>query len=117
MLNIVDVFSGAGGLTEGFRNRDYYNFICHIEMDKDACSSLKLRNIYHYLKEQNNLSLYFEYIQGKISKDDLYSIVPSDITKDILNKEISEETISSIFEFIDQRLGDKTLDGIIGGPP
>ena len=46
MLNIVDVFSGAGGLTEGFRNRDYYNFICHIEMDKDACSSLKLRNIY-----------------------------------------------------------------------
>ena len=117
MLNIVDVFSGAGGLTEGFRNRDYYNFICHIEMDKDACSSLKLRNIYHYLKEQNNLSLYFEYILGKISKNVLYSIVPNDITKDILNKEISEETISSIFEFIDQRLGDKALDGIIGGPP
>ena len=117
MLNIVDVFSGAGGLTEGFRSRDYYNFICHIEMDKDACSSLKLRNIYHYLKEQNNLSLYFEYIQGKISKNDLYSIVPSNITEDILNKEISEETIPSIFEFIDQRLGDKALDGIIGGPP
>ena len=117
MLNIVDVFSGAGGLTEGFRNRDYYNFICHIEMDKDACSSLKLRNIYHYLKEENNLSPYFKYIQGEISKDDLYSIIPSDIIKDILNKEISEETIPSIFEFIDQRLGDKALDGIIGGPP
>ena len=61
MLNIVDMFSGAGGLTEGFRHKDYYNFICHIEMDKDACSSLELRNIYYYLKQENNLSPYFEY--------------------------------------------------------
>lgn len=117
MLNIVDVFSGAGGLTEGFRYKDYYNFICHIEMDKDACSSLELRNIYYYLKKENNLSPYFEYIQGKISRDDLYSIIPRDLTKDILNKEISKDTIPSIFEFIDQRLGNDELDGIIGGPP
>ena len=117
MLNIVDVFSGAGGLTEGFRYKDYYNFICHIEMDKDACSSLELRNIYYYLKKENNLSPYFEYIQGKISRDDLYSIIPSDLTKDILNIEISNDTIPSIFEFIDQKLGNNDLDGIIGGPP
>lgn len=117
MLNIVDVFSGAGGLTEGFRYKNYYNFICHIEMDKDACSSLELRNIYYYLKKENNLSPYFEYIQGKISRDDLYSIIPRDLTKDILNKEISKDTIPSIFEFIDQRLGNNELDGIIGGPP
>ena len=117
MLNIVDVFSGAGGLTEGFRYKDYYNFICHIEMDKDACSSLELRNIYYYLKKENNLFPYFEYIQGKISRDDLYSIIPKDLTKDILNKEISKETIPSIFEFIEQRLANAELDGIIGGPP
>lgn len=117
MLNIVDVFSGAGGLSEGFRYKDYYNFICHIEMDKDACASLELRNIYYYLKKENNLSLYFEYIQGKISKDDLYSILPSNLTNDILNKEISKDTIPLIFEFIDQKLGNNKLDGIIGGPP
>ena len=117
MLNIVDVFSGAGGLTEGFRYKDYYNFICHIEMDKDACSSLELRNIYYYLKKENNLSPYFEYVQGKISRDDLYSIIPRNLTKDILNKEISKDTIPSIFEFIDQKLGNNDLDGIIGGPP
>ena len=52
MLNLVDVFSWAGGLTEGFRYKDYYNFICHIEMDKDACSSLELRNIYYYLFDE-----------------------------------------------------------------
>lgn len=117
MLNILDVFSGAGGLTEGFRDKNCYNFICHVEMDKDACATLKLRNIYYYLKKKDNLLPYYEYIQGKISRDELYSIIPSNITKDILNKEISSETISFIFEYIDQRLGNGELDGIIGGPP
>ena len=117
MLNILDVFSGAGGLTEGFRYKEYYDFICHIEMDKDACSSLELRNIYYYLKNENNLAPYFEYLQGDISRDDLCSLAPSDVSKNILNKEISKETMPSIFEYIDEQLGDKELDGIIGGPP
>ena len=117
MFNIVDMFSGAGGLTEGFRNQDNYNFICHIEMDKDACASLELRNIYYFLKNEDNLSPYYKYLQGKISKDDLYSIVPSDLLKDILNIEISDETIPSIFEYIDKKLAGSELDGIIGGPP
>ena len=117
MLNILDVFSGAGGLTEGFRNKSYFKFICHIEMDKDACASLELRNIYYYLKNGNNLSPYFEYIQGEISRETLCSMIPSDITQDILNEEISKDNILSIFDFIDERLGDEVLDGIIGGPP
>lgn len=117
MLNIIDVFSGAGGLTEGFRYKGYFNFICHIEMDKDACSSLELRNIYYYLKKKNNLFPYFEYIQGKISRDDLDSLLPKDLGTDILNQEISKETIPSICKFIDQKIGNNRLDGIIGGPP
>lgn len=117
MLNIIDVFSGAGGLTEGFRYKNYFKFICHIEMDKDACSSLELRNIYYYLKNNNSLSPYFEYIKGKISKEELYSYTPKNITKNILNKEISKETMPAIFDFIDGCLGNKKLDGIIGGPP
>lgn len=117
MLKIVDVFSGAGGLTEGFRNKDTYDFVCHVEMDQNACSSLKLRNIYYYLKDTGNLSQYYRYIQGMISKDELYSQIPEDVTKDILNIEISKDTLPSIYKFIDNRLGEDRLDGIIGGPP
>ncbi len=117
MLNLIDVFAGAGGLTEGFRQNDYFKFICHIEVDKAACSSLTLRNIYYYLKNINNLSPYFEYIQGKISRKDLFSYIPDYIIQDVLNEEISRDTLPSIFEFIDKCLGDEVLDGIIGGPP
>ncbi len=117
MFNIIDVFSGAGGLTEGFRDKNFYNFICHIEMDKDACASLELRNIYYYLKNNDNLSPYYDYIQGKISKEDLYFLVPEELTQDILNLEISSETIPSIFKFVDNRLNNQEIDGIIGGPP
>ena len=117
MLNILDVFSGAGGLTEGFRHKDCFKFICHIEMDKDACASLELRNIYYYLKNKNNLSPYFQYMEGIISRETLYSMIPIDIIQDILNEEISKESLPSIFDFIDKRLGNKKLDGIIGGPP
>ena len=58
MLNIIDVFSGAGGLTEGFRDHTQFKFICHIEMDKAACASLELRNIYYYLKNLHILNIY-----------------------------------------------------------
>ena len=117
MLNIVDLFSGAGGLTEGFRLKKYFNFICHVEMDKDACSSLELRNIYYYLKHRNNLEYYYNYIQNNISKDELYKFIPKKIVKDILNIEISKQTIPVIFNFIDTKLKGKSVDGIIGGPP
>lgn len=117
MLNIVDLFSGAGGLTEGFRIKDHFKFICHIEKDFDACSSLALRNIYYYLKEKGDLSLYFDYIQGKISKKNLYLNIPREIVSDILHKEITDETLPIIFSYIDKQLKNKQLDGIIGGPP
>lgn len=117
MLNIIDVFSGAGGLTEGFRGEEHYKFICHIEMDKAACDSLALRNIYYYLKNSNNLSLYSKYIKGEITKADLFLAVPNIVTEDILNIEIKKENLPTIFDFIDKRIENKAVDGIIGGPP
>ncbi len=39
--NIIDLFSGAGGLTEGFR-RPEYNILAHVEMSVDACQTSEI---------------------------------------------------------------------------
>lgn len=53
MINIIDLFSGAGGLTEGFRSQQY-KILGHVEKEKAACETLKLREVYYYLKKKIN---------------------------------------------------------------
>lgn len=61
-MNVIDLFSGGGGLTEGFV-RQGYKIIAHVEKDRWACETLKTRIIFHYLKEKNDLYLYNEYLK------------------------------------------------------
>lgn len=49
-LNYIDLFAGAGGLSEGFI-RAGFNPIAHVEMNKDAYDTLRTRAAYHWLKE------------------------------------------------------------------
>lgn len=114
MINIIDLFSGAGGLTEGFRNQRY-KILGHVEKEKAACETLKLREVYYYLKEKNKLGLYNDFLSSKTSIEDLLKHVPREKLNKILNFEISQENIHSIFSFFDD-LGEN-VDGIIGGPP
>ena len=39
-LNYIDLFAGAGGLSEGFL-REGFCPIAHVEMNKAACETLK----------------------------------------------------------------------------
>ena len=114
MINIIDLFSGAGGLTEGFRNQRY-KILGHVEKEKAACETLKLREAYYSLKERNKLELYNDFLNSKTSIEDLLKHVPQEKLNKILNFEISQENIHSIFSFFDD-LGEN-VDGIIGGPP
>ena len=68
--NIIDLFSGAGGLTEGFR-RPEYNILAHVEMSVDACQTLRLRDDYYQLKKRNMLQQYRNFLDGKISLSEL----------------------------------------------
>ena len=45
---IIDLFAGAGGLSEGFVQAGFVP-IAHVEMDKDACNTLRTRCCFHYL--------------------------------------------------------------------
>lgn len=74
----IDLFAGAGGLSEGFI-RAGYEPIAHIEMDHYACDSLKTRAAFHYLKENGKLEIYEEYLKNKKEKTDgswLWNQVP-----------------------------------------
>lgn len=42
-LNYIDLFAGAGGLSEGFV-RAGFQPIAHVKMNKDACDTLKTRS-------------------------------------------------------------------------
>ena len=86
-------------------------------MDKAACQTLQVREIYYHLKNNNNLNNYNEYLAGNLSFSQLTSSVPESITNKIINLPICEEHIQSIFNRIDAELSDNSVHGIIGGPP
>jgi len=118
-LNFIDLFAGAGGLSEGFI-RAGYNPLAHIEMDKYACDTLKTRAAFHWLKSSNQLQKYKDYLYEKQEKEDgskLWQQVPQEVIDTVIQSEIGENTIDGIFEKVDALIGNKQVDIIVGGPP
>lgn len=115
----IDLFAGAGGLSEGFIKAGF-SPIAHIEMKQDACNTLKTRSAFHYLKAQGKLSIYEDYLKNKVEGTDgsiLWNQVPPEVTNAAICATIGEDTINGIFKKVDALKGDKTVDIIIGGPP
>lgn len=118
-LNYIDLFAGTSALSEGFI-RNGMNPVAHIEMDKEACLTIKTRVAYHYLKSKNRLDVYEDYIAGKISREELYQQLPEELSESVINIEITTESLQAIFKTIHANLKkqkSKKLDLIIGGPP
>ncbi len=133
---VVDLFSGAGGLTEGFF-REGFNVVAHVEKEKWACETLKTRICYHYLKKRNDLNLYFEYLRRSnncynIDMDrqifyEKYPELKEKLDVEVVNKTFgkprSEKGTTSSGQII--KLIEKSMqynkvsnvDIIIGGPP
>ncbi|MBS5923331.1 MAG: DNA cytosine methyltransferase [Clostridium perfringens] len=115
-MNCIDLFAGAGGLSEGFI-RSGYKFFAHIELDEAASLTLKTRQAYYFLKRNNKLNIYRNYISGMISREEFYSMIPKRIFNTIINESISSENLDEIFRRIDKNRNGKNIDLIIGGPP
>lgn len=116
-MNFIDLFAGAGGLSEGFI-RAGFKPIAHVEMDKAACNTLLTRTVYHHLKGTREFEKYISYIKGEgVSRDELYKLLPENKKKSVINLPIGDDTNDQIFKQIDWLKGNKTIDLIIGGPP
>lgn len=116
---ILDLFSGAGGLSEGFF-RVGSTFVGHIEADKSASDTLRTRTAYWNLKKENKLSIYEDYLLKNITRDELWEKANVTNSNDVINTKISNDTFDAITKTIKQNLKDKNLkkvDLIIGGPP
>jgi DNA (cytosine-5)-methyltransferase 1 len=118
---VLDMFSGAGGLSEGFFQQGF-KFGSHIEKDKYARNSLETRAIYHALKDSSNEGIYRDYILGNLNRDEFIQkfkelelppigLLQEEVTgsnEDIMMKKIQEN-----LNFI----GSDSVDVIVGGPP
>lgn len=115
-LRYLDLFAGAGGLSEGFIRAGFIP-VSHVEMDTAACFTLKTRLAYKWLQACGREQVYNDYLNGDITRDDFYSNVPERVLSTVLNYEISWNNIDEIFKKIDKNLGNKKIDLIVGGPP
>lgn len=115
-LTFIDLFAGAGGLSEGFVQAGFEP-IAHVEMEKSACNTLKTRSAYHYLKSNGKFNDYITYLKGEITREELYQIIPKDILDTVINLPIGDENNHLIHTEIEKSLGNQKVDLIIGGPP
>lgn len=112
-LNVIDLFSGAGGFSEGFTQTNNYRFLAHIEWEKPMVETLRMNLINRW---------------GHTKDEALKSVIRFDIqrTDELINGKWSEET-KKLYEKDNHQLvvnkglrglvGDEQVDIIIGGPP
>jgi len=120
-MNFIDLFAGAGGLSEGFIKAGYQP-IAHVEMDEAACFTLKTRVAYQHLIENNKEDIYRAYLRNDLSRNELYNNIPYELMNSVINLPIGEENNGKIHTLINNQLSNQAIniqdiDLIIGGPP
>jgi DNA (cytosine-5)-methyltransferase 1 len=125
-IKIIDLFSGPGGLGEGFsacKNEDGSNafqIAVSIEKEKSAHSTLLLRAFYRLLNDDQK-KIYFDFMKGKLGNkpsDQLYDMFPKEYEaakKEALCLELGKDN-TKINAAIRASIKDEECI-LIGGPP
>ena len=117
--NFIDLFAGAGGLSEGFIQAGF-NPIAHVEMNPFAAQTLVTRSSYYYLKQAKQLDIYYQYLRGEMTQEEFLRKIPNRIKKTVICETMSDTTLPSIFKTIDGIMkirNIQSVDVVIGGPP
>ncbi len=119
IFTFIDLFAGAGGLSEGFVQAGF-SPVAHVEMNENATKTLETRSAYYYLKNTGNLALYNRYLSGEIKREEFMKQIPASITDSVIRETLSDETLPSVFTTIDgimEQHDIRDIDVVIGGPP
>ena len=117
--NFIDLFAGAGGLSEGFVQAGFKP-IAHVEMNPYAAQTLETRSAYYYLKSIGKLSIYRKYIKQEISREQFLKHIPAEVLETVFCETMSNKTLPGLFDSIDGIIRKNDIakvDVIIGGPP
>lgn len=117
--NFIDLFAGAGGLSEGFIQAGFHP-IAHVEMNPFAAQTLLTRRAYYYLKQTHHLDVYYQYLRGEMKRHDFLKLIPDAIAETVLCETMSPDTLPGIFKTIDDIMKAQEIqcvDVVIGGPP
>jgi DNA (cytosine-5)-methyltransferase 1 len=118
-VNFIDLFAGAGGLSEGFLAVGFKP-IAHVEMNPEACLTLQTRVCYYYLLKTGKLEIYRQYLRGEIDRVELYTHVPQEELDSVIKQRMSNESMPELFGRINTLMKKHSImsvDLIVGGPP
>ena len=107
--NFIDLFAGAGGLSEGFIQAGF-SPIAHVEMNSYAAQTLETRTGYFYLKSKGKLNIYYDYISGKITRKEYLEQIPEEQLKSVICETMSDDTLPGLFKDIDKCAVGKVAD-------
>ncbi len=114
---VLDLFAGAGGLSEGFV-RAGCQVVGHVEMDRDSCDTLITRMVYHSLLKGGKFDEYRDYVLGDVTRDELIEKYSLQNERDsVICARIGEDNYKELITQVKKRLKGRRLDIIVGGPP
>lgn len=112
-ITVVELFSGAGGLSEGFLQTEKYDFLAHVEWEHPMVETLRnnLISRWNFSEEKARRTV----IEFDIQKtDELLKGKWSKETKELYEKKNHSIIVNT---GLDGLIGTKKVDVIIGGPP
>lgn len=127
-IKIIDLFSGPGGLGEGFsafedeKGNRPFSIIASVEAEESAHKTLQLRAFFRKFPKGKVPEEYYQYVRGDIKREELFATYPNEAKAAIEETLEIPRTLGKDNAYIEREIK-KRLKGytgkkvVIGGPP
>lgn len=127
-IPVIDIFAGPGGLCEGFSSvldesgAKRFSVKVSIEKEPIAHRTLTLRCLFRYFPKGNAPNCYYDYVQGKITREEFLKNpeikdAAAQSEKEAKCEELGKTPHATIDKWIEEALGANKNWVLIGGPP